>query len=825
MQWVWNYWCNVHDVPMTPTSPPIGLSSAEVAERVARGEVNRVRRSNTAEYLNIVHRNVVTLFNALIVPAAIALLLIPDYKAGLAASGMMLTNLVIGLFQEVRAKRHLDRLTLLAEGTVRVRRDGSMVEIKTGDVVRDDVVLLAAGDSVAADGTVVESRFLEVDEALLTGESDPVSRKAGDRLLSGSFCVAGEGEYRAEKVGRDSFAQRTAAEARVYSYNASPLQRAIDQLLRVLSAIAVALSVVYFVLYKVRGDIDKDDFWRMIAATITSMIPQGLVLMTTLAFVLGAVRMARRGAIVQRLNAVESMAAIDTLCMDKTGTLTTNRLRLEKIELLAPMMGEEVIRERLRRFATASLDRGNKSLAALRAALGESPCELLDQLPFKSQNRYSAVRIRAGEERQLLVLGAPEALLGLIADNEARKATEASWQTLMKTGLRLLLFAEGLDPGNEPFRGTLEGYRLAPLALLGLSDELRPEAGRVLELLAGQGIEFRILSGDNAETVRATVEPLGRSSAAPALHALASGPVVTGAELAAATDTAEIVRTRSVFGRVSPAQKVEVVSALKSQGRRVAMVGDGVNDVLPIKTADLGIAMGEGSQAAKTVSGLVLETNSFELLPQALEEGRTILRNLRRAGKLFLLKNVFMLLLIVGGLTLFQLFPLEPQQVTLFDFLTLAVPAFLIMLSRGEAAPATGYFRAVGGFALRSGVVIGVTGLVVVYLARHAWDIAAKQEQVTLLLTALVLLGLDALIRILGDGAGSTDRLLYTWIAAAVPLYLVAMYWPLAADFFLLTPLSPMRWAQVFAVAAPASVLARLAEYVTTTSAAATRTS
>jgi cation-transporting ATPase E len=781
-----------------------GLTSAEVAERVERGEVNRVPRSSRTEYADIASRNLFTLFNALVVPAAIALFALDEWRGAVAVSGMAATNVVLGLVQEIRAKRHLDRLALLAETNVRVVRDGAVTEISSGDVVRGDLVLLGAGDSVAADGKLVEANFLEVDEALLTGESDPVVRRVGDRVQSGSFAVAGEGRYVADGIGADAYAQRTAVEARQYRYAASPLQHSIDTLIRILSVTAVALCGLYVVLYMARGFPVKD-LVQMIAATVTSMVPQGLVLMSTLAFVLGAVRMAGRGAVVQRLNAVETMAAIDTLCMDKTGTLTTNNLQLDRVHILATDLGDDEVYRRLRLFASASIDRGSKSLAAVRAALGDAPAEVLDLLPFKSQNRYSAVRVRDGTAEYALVLGAPEALQPLLHPRYCA-TTEAARADLMKTGLRLLLLTDTV--AARPFAGSLEGFVLRPLALVTLRDELRPEAGAVLRALAEQGIELKVLSGDNPETVRASMLPL---AASPEIRALAEKPVVTGTELETAADAAELIATRSVFGRVSPWQKVEVVVALKGAGRKVAMLGDGVNDVLAIKNAHLGIAMGGGTRAAKTVSGIVLTTNRFDLLPATLEEGRTILRNLRRAGKLFLVKNVYTLILIVGALGVFGLpFPFLPQQVTLLNFLTIGTPVLLITFGKERAAAARADFvREIGSFALRTGLVIGAAGL-----ALHAYSARVHEDNVetqrTLLLSTLVLLGLTSLLRVLTDGESGRlrgDWKFYLLTVGAMGLYLFALYTPAAADFFVLVPLSLVQWKLVFAFVIPASVL------------------
>jgi cation-transporting ATPase E len=794
-----------------------GLTPSEVAARVARGEVNRVRRSGAADYLDIVARNVLTLFNALVVPAALALFGLGEYRDGIAVSGMALTNMVLGLVQEIRAKRHLDRLTLLAEMRVHVLRDGRVQEVPSGDVVLGDVLLLAAGDTIVADGTVLEARFLEVDEALLTGESDPVPRGPGEALLSGSFCVAGEGSYRADRVGVASFAQQTTREARAYHYSASPIQRSINQLLAVLTGTAIVLSLGYALLYS-RHLVALADLWQMIAATITSMVPQGLVLMATLAFVLGAVRLSRRGALVQRLNAVESMASIDTLCMDKTGTLTTNRLHLEKLHVLDETQSEETIRARLRLFASASLDRTSKSLAALRAALGEAPAELLDQIPFKSQNRYSAVRVRDGSVEHVLVLGAGEALRPYLSQTVTRGP---AWRDLQGSSLRLLLFAEADNPPARPFAGSLEGFTLRPLALVALGDELRPEARRVLEELAGQGLDFKILSGDNAQTVQATVAPLAKDTSASALKALADAPVVSGAELQAAADPDELIRKRHVFGRISPAQKVQIVAALKKQGRHVAMLGDGVNDVLPIKNANLGIAMGEGAAASKNVSGIVLETNDFALLPQTLDEGRTIVRNLRRAGKLFLVKNVFTLILIVGALGVLGLpFPYLPRQVTLLNFLTIGVPAFLLMLNRERSAgtSAPRFLREVGLFAVRTGVTIGAAGLLLLWLSNCVWQ-DSETTQRTLLLSLLVLLGLTTLLRVLTDGEARPlpgDRRFRLLAAAALLVYLAVMYWPPTSDFFALTPLTWIQWGRVLAIAGGAYLVLKATSAATT---------
>jgi cation-transporting ATPase E len=771
--------------------PNPGLSVAEVTERVRSGQVNRTPHSELADYGRIVARNLFTLFNAMVAPAAVALWMLEEYRGAVAVSGMAVTNAVIALVQEIRAKWQLDRLALLVETHVRVRRDGQPQEIPASEVVRDDVVLLTAGDTIVADGPVIEARYLEVDEALLTGESDPVRRNPGDRLLSGSFCVTGEGAYRAEKVGAAAFANATSREARHYRFVASPLTRVINHIVEILTVTAVTLCGLYLVMWWLGRLGTTDELVKAVAATITSMVPQGLVLTATISFTLGAVQMSRRGAVVQRLNAVETMAAIDVVCTDKTGTLTTNALRLDRIRVLTPDLDEAAVRQRLQWFASATLDQQNKNVQALQAALGKAEVTLLDQLPFKSQNRYSAVCVRVGAEEHVMVLGAAEALRPYLNDT----SWESAWKELLGTGLRLLFFADSAQ--RRPFGETLEAYRLRPLALIALSDELRPEAAAVLKALAEQGIAFKVVSGDNPDTVRATIGRLP----------LAEEKVYSGAELAGAPNAADIIRGGSVFGRVSPQQKVVIVETLQKQGRHVAMIGDGVNDILSIKRADLGIAMGAGSQASKTVAGLVLQTNNFDLLPETLEEGRTIVRNLRRAGKLFLVKNVYSFILILAwGFKLLGFFPYEPQQVTLLNWLVIGFPALLIAFSRERTRGPSrqDYLREVGWFAIRSGVIIGAGAVVMVRLATWLWPDNETVQQ-TLLLSVLILLGITVLLRALDDGEANlrSDRWFRLLALLSVPVYLLAMYFPPSAYFFQLARLTEWQWGLVLAVVLP----------------------
>jgi magnesium-transporting ATPase (P-type) len=785
-----------------------GLSTAEVAERVRKGLVNRPSQSHAAEYRAIFGRNLLTLFNALVVPAAIALFLLRDYRAAIAVSGLAVINSLMGLVQELRAKRHLDRLEILVEPKARVLRDGQVQTIASGQIVQDDRLLLQSGEPVLADGPVLSADSLEIDEALLTGESDPVPSPVGRNLLSGSFCVVGEGAYRAERVGNAAYAHQTGLEARRYRFSASPLQHIVNRIIQILTVTAVMLCLLYVALFFIRG-LTPTQLVEMIAATVTSMVPQGLILFTTLAFILGAVRMSRRGAIVQRLSAVEAMAAVDVLCMDKTGTLTMNQLGLETVRPVRNEATEKELRSQLALFAQESPDKQSKTIQAIRDFFegqdanivpnekGSETCPtVIDRLPFKAQNRYSAVRFRDRSNNEFtLILGAVEALEPFFSAN-----VDGGWkqygQELLAGGLRLLMFARA-DGSIPKFEGKLPALQLQPLALLGFTDKLRQDAKDVLRVLAIQGIHIKIITGDHPETTRATVSRLGLAAN--------QNSITTGAELAAAADLRQFVEQRTIFARVAPQQKLEIIQILQQGGHRVAMIGDGINDILAVKRADLGIAMGAGSAATRTVAGLVLENDSFELLPATLQEGRNILRNLRQAAKLFLLKNVYTLILILVALGLLRLsFPYLPQQVTLLNVLTIGIPVLILTLNRQPSARAShaGFLTSVGWFALGTGTLMGLAGLAIyVYSARVLNDTEAMQR--TMLLATLVVLGLGNLPRVLtedGESMSAGDSPLLWWIPIAALLFALALYWPPAADFFVLEPLSLARWLLVWAV-------------------------
>jgi cation-transporting ATPase E len=784
-----------------------GLTAAEVADRLRRGLGNRTPRSGLRDYFAILARNTLTGFNAMVVPAAVVLFSLGDLRAALAVSGMAIVNTLLSLVQEIRAKVHLDRLSLMTESQVHVCRDGETVAIAAGDVVEGDCVLLRAGDTVVADGPVLQSQFLEIDEALLSGESDPVRRGVGESILSGSTCVAGAGAYRAAGVGPNSFAQKTAAAARQYHVASSPLTRSINRIVRLLSYTALALCGMHLIGWWALG-VSADDAVRRVAATITTMVPQGLVLAATISFIVGAVALGRRGVLVQQLSAIETMASIDVICTDKTGTLTTNKLTLEFVHGLGAIPDNNAIpnnnatldivaiRQALGWFASASVDRDNRNIGAIRQAVGTVAVQLLDQIPFKSSLRYSALRVVHDGVPRLFVLGAIESL------RQRSSVLDGSFDELVRSsqerGLRLLLFAEADGKTSLTDAAELPDVPLRPLALLGLADELRPGASAVLEALAVQGIDFKVISGDNPQTVQGTVRHLHLP--------MARDAVVSGDELARSPHTAQLIRERGVFGRIAPQQKVTIVESLKADGRRVAMIGDGVNDVLPIKHADLGIAMGSGSAASKRVAGLVLQEDRFELLPETLEEGRTIVRNIRRSAKLFLVKNVYSFILIVASYAGLGLpFPYVPQQVTLLNWSVIGIPGLAIAFSRQRAKRVSKrpFVAETLSFAIRTGVIFGLGGVAILWHGIHLYPGDERLVR-TMFLSMLILLGITTLFRALTDGepAAETNDAGFRLLGLlALPIYLTAMYFEPARRFFEMAPLGGAEWSIVLGYA------------------------
>ena len=681
----------VSSAPATTTDPgaddparETGLTAAQVAERVANGQTNATDNRSSRSIWEIVKANVFTRFNAILGALFVLILItgsLPDGLFGL----VLVVNSLIGIVQEYLAKRKLDRLALLNAPTTRVVRDGRIQEIPTAEVVLDDLIELRTGDQVPADGHLVSATGLEIDESNLTGESDAIPKTAGAEVRSGTTVVAGIGRFPAAAVGPDAYANKIAAEARKFTRARSEIQESINKLLKYITwVIVVALPLQIWSQARAVGD----QGWREVVIRSTGglvgLVPEGLVLLTSVAFLLAAVTLTRQQVLVQELPAVEGLARVDVVCLDKTGTLTVGDIVLEDV---LPLPGFETDAVRNCLGALADDPNANGTLKAVAAAI-EPPndWERLDTVAFNSARKWSAACFTG---RDSWVMGAPDVLL---AEDDPLRAEVLEYAA---TGRRVILLAHT----TAPLAGAELPADLKPAALVTLTEQVRPDAAETLRFFADQGVAIKVISGDNPVTVAAIARRVGLE-VDQAVDARTIGLDVQ--------ELREIVKHTNVFGRVSPEQKRALVHALQAEGHVVAMTGDGVNDALALKDADIGVAMNNGAQATKAVAQLVLLDGKFSHLPSVLAEGRRVIGNVERVANLFLAKNVMSLIAIITAAVFFLPFPFLPRQLTLVSAVTIGIPAFFLALGPNKRRYVPGFLRRVLRFAVPAGAVAGI---------------------------------------------------------------------------------------------------------------------
>lgn len=669
-----------------------GLSTAEVAERVAAGQTNAFVQDTSRSVWSIVRANVLTLFNGIILACFIVLFAIGRWQDALFGFSAI-ANAVIGSVQEYRAKRALDRLALLNAPHARVMRDGSEAEIALDDVVLDDTLVLRAGDQVPADGVVAASRGLQVDESMLTGESDAVEKTEDDRVLSGSVVVAGEGTAVVDRVGADSFANSLAAEAKRFSLVASELRSSIDRVLKWVTWFVgpVALLVLNAQMLAQGGwaTASASGAWRDAAtatiAAVVAMVPLGLVLMTSITFAVGAVKLARQQVLVQELPAVEGLARVDIICLDKTGTLTQGDIVFDAARPLASVPGWESV------LAWYGVQKdANATARSLAGHFTELPADQpSDRVPFSSARKWSAVIFDDG----MWILGGPEMVFPERGSDDAGQQQLASQAAeLAATGRRTLVLAHGTPTHDETVPADA-----VPVALLTFKENIRPDAAETLTYFAAQDVDVRIISGDNPRTVAAIAREVGLD----APHGFDARELPDDDQ-----EFLEVINNNVVFGRVSPDQKKRIVLALKAAGRTVAMTGDGVNDALAIKEADIGVAMNSGAAATKAVARLVLLDGKFSHLPSVVAEGRQVIANIERVSMLFLTKTAYATFLAIAFGILLLPFPFLPRQLSVTDGLTIGIPAFFLALLPNAQRYIPGFLRRSLTFAVPAGVSV-----------------------------------------------------------------------------------------------------------------------
>ena len=712
----------------------IGLSAAQVAERVSSGRTNEYRERTSRSAAQILRANVFTIFNG-ILGVALVLVLALGHWADALFGFVLLLNTATGTLTEIRAKRALDRLSVLETPRAVVVRDGTETEVAVGEVVLDDVVRLRAGQQVPADGEVLTSDGLEIDESILTGESRPVRPVSGAQVMSGTTVTAGTGLFRTTAVGGDAYAHRLAREARRYSLVVSELQAGTNRVLHWISwvIVPVALVLVWSQL-RLSGSIAEawsSGAWRnaVVAgiAGVVSMVPQGLVLLTSVNFATASLSLARRNVLVQELPAVEVLARVDTLCLDKTGTITTGRIRLGEIQ---GADGGRASCEVLSALALLStVGEPNATADAIREGLSDperlgehglrevpEPDEAafstdVESVPFSSRRKWSAARDRSGTT---WVLGAPEILLAGHSESVLDHARQIAAQ-----GARVVALARSrspwrLIPGEEEPRLPDD---LEAAGIVILTEEIRPDAAETLAYFRQQGVDAKVISGDSPETVAAVARQAGvTASDGGELVALDARTLPAGAGSGQETEEdlerlADAVEGASVLGRVTPEQKRALVRALKSRGHVVAMTGDGVNDALALKDADLGIAMGNGAPATKAVARLVLLKGEFSALPGVVAQGRRVMANTERIASLFLAKTIYASLIAVVVSALAVAYPFLPRQFTVVSSLTIGIPAFVLALAPSDQRYREGFLRRVLSLCVPAGLMAGTVTL------------------------------------------------------------------------------------------------------------------
>ncbi|MEA5453692.1 HAD-IC family P-type ATPase [Sinomonas sp. JGH33] len=745
-----------------------GLSAADVARRVADGATNDVPPRASRSAWEIVRSNLFTRINAIFAVLAALIFATGHFLDGLFA-GLIVANSIVGIVQELRAKRTLDRLAIVSQTRPRVRRDGRTESLAPNEIVLGDVIELGPGDQVVVDGDVLAARSLEVDESLLTGESDSILKAEGDAVLSGSFVVAGWGLYRATKVGREAYAAQLEDEASKFTLVNSELRNGINTILKVITWLLVPAGILS-IYNQLTGRQPLPDALRGMVAALVPMVPEGLILMTTIAFAVGVVRLGRRNCLVNELPAIEGLARVDVVCADKTGTLTENAMEVAELRMVAHAgpgstraTDDGAARRALAPQALAALaaadPRPNASLQAIAAAFPEPPgWQIEGALPFSSARKYGGAGF-SGQGAWLL--GAPDVLLPV--GSPARNDAEA----LGSRGLRVLLLthAERLpalggsptgalpvasgspaeassavvgspaEPGIEPAVPGIE-----PVALVVLEQKVRDDARPTLDYFAAQRVAVKVISGDNATSVGAVAHQLALPGA--------DSPLDARTLPDDRAHLADVVNERAVFGRVSPDQKRSMVRALQSRGHTVAMTGDGVNDVLALKDADIGVAMGAGSPATRAVAQIVLLDNKFATLPHVVGEGRRVIGNIERVANLFLTKTVYsvLLALMVGVPGLIGLdalpYPFLPRHVTITGWFTIGLPAFILSLAPNHDRAQPGFVGRVMRMAIPAGVVIAVASFTCYLLVRPAvatGDVSQVQASTSALMTLIAI--------------------------------------------------------------------------------------
>lgn len=754
-----------------------GLTTAEVAERVAAGLTNKQDTSSSRKFTSILRANFFTLFNAIVGGSFLALLLLGQWKDALFGLAVI-SNILIGVIQEYRSKRTLDRISLLNAPHARARRNGKVVDLKLEDIVMDDLLEIRAGDQLLADAEVIYSDGLELDESILTGESEPVEKNIGDTLLASSAVSAGRGLAKVSQVGSNTYASKITIEAKKFSLVASELRNAINKVIKWIS-----YALLPFVLVAANGQMQAHGGWaKAIAdgswleatvaaiASVIAFVPQGLVLITSITFAVAAMKLANKKVLLQELPAVEGLARVDVVCFDKTGTLTEGDIEFEAIELLEKSSDHEAVLS----FFGNDPDANATTRCLAPAFNGHEKLNQVSSVAFTSAQKWSSFTF---EGLGTWTLGAPEFVLEKKHQPVLVRAAE-----LAATGRRTLVLTNGETP----------------VALITFRERIRSDAAQTVAYFREQGVSIRIISGDNPQTVAAVARDAGVEFEGEAFDAQNLPENIE--------ELSEIMEKFTVFGRVTPEQKRNMVAALQLKGHVVAMTGDGVNDALALKKADMGIAMGSGSPATKAVSNLVLLDGKFSNLPGVVAEGRKVIANIERVSKLFLTKTSWALTLALVFGVLAWKFPFLPRQLSGIDSFTIGLPAFALALLPNARRYVPGFLGRALSFTIPSGIAVALSVIALQLIAMNqGWDNSDASRTATMVTMSVT--GLWVLSTLARPIDKTKAAIFFGMVVLGVLIFTV----PLSTGYFGFSALTTIQLLTAFGIGAAGSVLIEIA--------------
>lgn len=707
-----------------------GLSSKEVSERIADGLQNKASKPKTKTIREIFIENIFSVFNLVILAIIIFLLYFyfstTDKRLLLDSIGILtiaLLNTFLAIYQEIKAKHALDKVNLLLKKEVTVIRDGEEKPIEPEQIVKDDIIKIQRGDQVVVDGCVMYSNHLEIDESLLTGESNPIQKKEKDEVLSGSFCLSGNGFYKAEKIGDHSFAAEITKTAKKYKFDKTPLQKRIDLIVKTLFGVAVVLVLLEVILNRGNYNID---FIRKISTILISLVPQGLVLMATVTFAIGVFRISKLGAIVQRLNAIESFSNVRIVCTDKTGTLTQNKLTVHKISIADNGLPEDEIKKLIGTYAKLTSDK-NATINALCIYEGDDTYKFADEFPFSSERKMSMIEAVREDEKFIFIIGGYDILINSL-EEKSKSDYEKIFSENNLSIYRNILFGKVKTSGSiNDIRDSTDAIEIEPYCIISIKDSIREDVFDAIKLFNDNGIKIKILSGDSSKSVQEVANEIGWK--------IKDDELISGDELEKVSDDNifKTVMDKIIFARLKPEHKLRIIKTLKKEKIYTAMIGDGVNDLPAIKEADMGIAMEEGSSITKEVADIVLLKNKFSLLPQIFDEGNKIVNTVNSIGKLFVTKNFFVIFITLLSLFFLLDFPLTPRRVSLINIFGIGLPAFIISLKNMNTDKTKNFMKDLISFVIISALIIVASGYTGIYIVQKYHEVSEKDIQMVML--------------------------------------------------------------------------------------------